>query len=203
MADEIIVDIEKRFTAGATIRANFRLDLAGASTAILFRPSGSAISLGNQIVVMAEGEVRQIGSVDEVFRHPTNATVAGILSVETILHGVVIDTEAGLARVRVGSGEICSVLHEELRERDGVLVCIRAEEVTLQQDTHALESARNHFAGAIESIESDGAVERITIDCGFRLVAIITRNSREEMGLGIGNSVTASVKASAIHLIRL
>jgi molybdate transport system ATP-binding protein len=162
-----------------------------------------AISLGHQIVVMAEGEVRQVGWVDEVFRHPTNAAVAGILGVETILRGVVINTEGGLARVQVGPSEICSVLQEELREREGVLVCIRAEEVTLQRDTHAIESARNHFAGTIESIESDGAVERISVDCGFRLVAIVTRNSREEMGLGIGASVTASVKASAIHLIRL
>ena len=162
-----------------------------------------AISLGHQIVVMAEGEVRQIGRVDEVFRRPTDATVAGILGVETILHGIVADTDAGLARVQVGPSQVCAVLQEELREREEVLVCIRAEDVTLQRARYAIESARNHFAGTIESIESDGAVERISIDCGFGLVAIITRSSREEMALGTGASVTASVKASAIHLIRL
>src|SRR5438477_7810173 len=58
-----------------------------------------AISLGHQIVVMAEGEVRQIGCVDEVFRHPADAKAAGILGVETILQGVVINRDAGLARV--------------------------------------------------------------------------------------------------------
>jgi molybdate transport system ATP-binding protein len=162
-----------------------------------------AISLGHQIVVMAEGQVRQTGCVDEVFRRPTDAMVAGILGVETILRGVVVGAEAGLARVQVGPCEVCAVSREELRERDKVLVCVRAEEVTLQRDKHAIESARNHFTGTIESIESDGAVERISVDCGFGLVAIITRNSRVEMGLGIGASVTASVKASGIHLIRL
>src|SRR5207253_2982998 len=104
-----------------------------------------AISLDHQIAVMAEGEVRQIGRVDEVFRRPANAAVAGILGVETILRGVVIDAGAGLARVQVGASEVCSVLQEELREREEVLVCIRAEDVTLQRDTRAIESARNHF----------------------------------------------------------
>jgi molybdopterin-binding protein len=82
-------------------------------------------------------------------------------------------------------------------------VCIRAEEVTLQRGGHGIESARNHFAGTIESIEADGPVERITVDCGFRLVAIITRSAREEMGLGVGAPVTSSVKATAVHVVRL
>jgi len=162
-----------------------------------------AICLGHQIVVMAEGQVRQIGHVDEVFRRPMDETVAGILGVETILRGIVIDAAAGLATVQVGPRQVCAVSREQLRERDEVLVCIRAEEVTLQRDKHAAESARNHFPGTVESIESDGAVERISVDCGFGLVAIITRNSRVEMGLEIGAPVTASVKASGIHLIRL
>ena len=162
-----------------------------------------AISLGHQIVVMAENEVRQVGCVNEVFRHPADAKVAGILGVETILPGVVVHVDAGLARVLVGPTEVCSVVLGELREREAVLVCIRAEDVTLQRDKHDIESARNHLAGTIQSIESDGAVERISLDCGFSLVAIITRTSREDMGLGIGTSVTASIKASAIHLVGL
>jgi molybdate transport system ATP-binding protein len=162
-----------------------------------------AMSLGRQIVVMAEGEVRQVGPVDEVFRRPADATVAAILGVETILHGVVTGANGGLARVQVGPSEVCTVFQEELREGEQVLVCIRAEDVTLQRDGHAIESARNHFTGTIESIDGDGAVERISIDCGFSLVAIVTRNARQEMGLEIGSSVTASVKASAIHVMRL
>jgi molybdopterin-binding protein len=113
--------------------------------------------------------------------------------------GVVVHVDAGPARVLVGPTEVCSVVLEELREREAVLVCIRAEDVTLQRDKRDIESARNHLAGTIQSIESDGAVERISPDCGFSLVAIITRTSREDMGLGIGTSVTAAIKASAIH----
>lgn len=162
-----------------------------------------AISLGHQILVMAEGEVQQIGLVDEVFRRPANAAVAGIVGVETIFRGTIGTAGEGVARVQVNRCHISAVLREEFREREQVLVCIRAEDVTLQRETNAAESARNHFAGRVESIESDGAVERITIDCGFLLVAIITRNAREEMELRVGSPVTAAVKATAVHVVRL
>jgi molybdate transport system ATP-binding protein len=161
-----------------------------------------AVSLGDRIVVMAEGEVRQTGGVDEVFQHPASAAVAGSVGVETILHGEVVEVKDGIARLQVGDGEISAVAREELCESQRVLVCIRAETVTLQRDSHPVESARNHFAGKIECIESDGAVERITIDCGFRLVALITRTAREELGLNRGAVVTVALKATAVHLIK-
>ena len=162
-----------------------------------------AIGLGHQIVVLAEGEVRQSGYVDEVFRRPATAAVAGIVGVETILQGAIIAEQSGLVTVRVDRGEIVAFSGEGLREQERVLVCIRAEDVTIQRNPHAMESARNHFAGTIQSIESDGAIDRVSIDCGFRLAATITRNAREEMGLKIGTAVTASAKATAVHLIRL
>jgi molybdate transport system ATP-binding protein len=162
-----------------------------------------AIALGKQIVVLAGGEVRQVGPVDEVFRRPSDAMVASALGVETISKGVIVDAQAGLVRIRVGDVTINAVASEDLHDGQPVLVCIRAEEVTLQPVGPLIESARNHLAGKIESIESDGAIERVTVDCGFPLVAAITRNAREDLCLAVGSSIMASVKATAIHLILL
>jgi molybdate transport system ATP-binding protein len=193
----------------APTRARLRTELRGLlkqiriPSLVVTHDRTEAIGLGDQMVVMAGGEVLQIGCVDEVFRHPANATVARIVGVETVLHGNIVEVESGIARVQVGQSLVCAVLPEDIRDRNAVLVCIRAEDVTLQQHTHAIESARNHFAGTVESIESDGAVERVSVDCGFLLVAIITRNAREQMGLQIGAAVTASVKATAVHLMKL
>jgi molybdate transport system ATP-binding protein len=161
-----------------------------------------AISLGHQIVVLAEGAVRQVGPVDEVFGHPADAVVAKTVGVETLLLGTIAAIESGLASVLVNRVEVCAVATEDLGPGDPVHVCIRAEEVTLQRAARTLESARNHFAGTISLIESDGPVERVSVDCGFPLVALITRKAREEMVLEVGTAVTAAVKATAVHLIR-
>jgi molybdate transport system ATP-binding protein len=162
-----------------------------------------AITLGHQIVVMSEGTVRQIGPVDEVFRRPADATVALAVGVESILNGVIAGVQAGLAKIQVGEFTVTAVAPEGSRDGQRVLACIRAEDVTLQPVGPRAESARNHLAGRIEAIESDGAVERVTVDCGFRLVAMITRNAREELCLAAGGAIVASVKATAVHLIPL
>jgi molybdopterin-binding protein len=46
-----------------------------------------------------------------------------------------------------------------------------------------------------------GAQVRVTVDCGFPLVSVITRQSQEELGLEVGAPVVATFKASAVHLI--
>ena len=172
-------------------------------TIVVTHDRTEAMTLGHQIVVMIDGETQQIGSVEEVFRRPANESVATTLGVESLLQGVVADQESGLAKISVNGIEILAVERTALREHDQVLVCIRAEDVTLRHGGHDAESARNHFLAKIESVESDGAVERITLNCGFRLVALVTRNAREEMRLAVGTAVTASVKATAVHVIAL
>jgi molybdate transport system ATP-binding protein len=162
-----------------------------------------AISLGHQIVVMMEGEVRQSGQVEEIFRRPATAAVAGTVGVETIQQGSVVEINAGLARIQVGTGQVFAIWPRDWPVQTRVLVCIRAEDVTLQQGNPVRGSARNHLLGRIEAVESDGAVERVSVDCGFPLVAVITANARQEMGLKAGGAVTAVVKATAVHLIRL
>ena len=69
---------------------------------------------------------------------------------------------------------------------------MRAEDVIVERgvsggsDIDSQGSARNHLAGRVVSIENEGAIDRVTVDCGFTLVAAITRQSSEELALGPG-----------------
>jgi molybdate transport system ATP-binding protein len=46
-----------------------------------------------------------------------------------------------------------------------------------------------------------GHQARVTVDCGFPLFALITKQSLEELGLQPGQEITATFKAHAVHLI--
>jgi molybdopterin-binding protein len=60
-------------------------------------------------------------------------------------------------------------------------------------------SARNQLDGTISSIHQGEAIANVTIDVGGqRLVASITVEAVEELGLKEGTSVTAVVKASDV-----
>ena len=61
-------------------------------------------------------------------------------------------------------------------------------------------SARNHFRGVVRDIKVDGLLAQVEIDVTepARLVAIITRDAAEELGLKRGVSAAGVVKATSV-----
>lgn len=66
-------------------------------------------------------------------------------------------------------------------------------------DTQHL-SARNRFRGTVREVKMDGLLAQIemTITEPARLVAIITRDAAEDLGLEPGQAATAIVKSTSI-----
>jgi molybdopterin-binding protein len=65
-------------------------------------------------------------------------------------------------------------------------------------------SARNRFRGVVRSVQIDGLLARVEIDVTepARVVAIITRESAEELGLERGASAAGVVKATSVMVER-
>jgi molybdopterin-binding protein len=65
-------------------------------------------------------------------------------------------------------------------------------------------SARNRFRGVVRSVEVEGLLARVEIDVTepARVVAIITRESAEQLGLKPGGSATGVVKATSVMVER-
>jgi molybdopterin-binding protein len=65
-------------------------------------------------------------------------------------------------------------------------------------------SARNRFRGIVRSVEVDGLLAKIEIDVTepARVVAIVTRESAEELGLKPGSSAAGVVKATSVMVER-
>jgi molybdopterin-binding protein len=65
-------------------------------------------------------------------------------------------------------------------------------------------SARNRFRGVVRSVEVDGLLARVEIDVTepARVVAIITRESAEELALKAGMSAAGIVKATSVMVER-
>ncbi len=64
-------------------------------------------------------------------------------------------------------------------------------------------SARNRFEGVVRSVEVDGVMGIVELECGpYRVCAAITRDAIEELGLEEGVEATAMVKATSVMVIR-
>jgi molybdopterin-binding protein len=65
-------------------------------------------------------------------------------------------------------------------------------------------TARNRFRGVVRSVEVDGLLARVEIDVTepSRVVAIVTRESVEELGLAPGVSAAGVVKSTSVMVER-
>ena len=61
-------------------------------------------------------------------------------------------------------------------------------------------SARNHFRGVVREVEMEGLLAQVELDVTepARVVAIITRDAAEELGLKPGMAAAAVVKATSV-----
>ena len=149
---------------------------------------------------MNRGAIVQIGPVAEVMNHPADGFVASFVGVETVLPGRVLAISDGMFVAAVEGGEIQAVGH--VRTGEAVLCCIRPEHVTLSTNASlSKSSARNVFPGTIRKITPLGLFYRVSLDCGFDLAAYVTRQSIEGLSLEEGKAVTASFKATSVHVI--
>jgi tungstate transport system ATP-binding protein len=160
-----------------------------------------ALRLSDRIAVMKDGKMVQMGSPEVVMNYPVDEFVASFVGVETILTGKVKKQNSATFVASISGSEIEAVGKVPLGEM--VFLCIRPENVTLSTNaSKETTSARNVFPGRIEKITSLGPYQKVRLDCGFPLVAYVTHHSLEKLSLKEGKEVTASFKATAIHVIR-
>jgi tungstate transport system ATP-binding protein len=148
---------------------------------------------------MLNGEILQTGDWSSVFNTPYNRQVATFVGVENIIDGEITSSDDKLVTIDTGYNTIEAI--SDYPPGKKVSACIRPEDITIAT-SQISTSARNSFAGEIRNSVSFGALTRANIDCGFPLVALITKRSADELGLKKGKQVYASFKATGVHVIK-
>ncbi len=64
-------------------------------------------------------------------------------------------------------------------------------------------SARNKLPGVVQEIKNDGLMAKVSVRIGDNhLVALITAEAAAEMGLAVGDQVTAMIKSTSVMLAK-
>jgi tungstate transport system ATP-binding protein len=155
--------------------------------------------LADRLGVMMNGEVMQVGDVRDVFTLPRNREVAEFIGIENVVDGVVVSNKDRIVTIDSGGRFIEAI--SDYAAGVEVSACIRPEDITLALSRMS-SSARNSFGGEVRWVVSMGPLTRVEIDCGFPLVALVTRKSAEEMGLAKKQKVFAAFKATGVHVIK-
>ncbi|MFC1921300.1 ABC transporter ATP-binding protein [Chloroflexota bacterium] len=155
--------------------------------------------MADRVAVLLNGEIVQTGDWRDVFNSPHNKEIASFVGVENMIDGEIVSSQDKLVSINAGENIIEAISDYPAGEK--VCVCIRPEDITIAT-AKTSTSARNSFTGRIKSTVSFGALTRVSIDCGFPLLVLVTSRSAGELGLEKGKQVYASFKATGVHVIK-
>jgi tungstate transport system ATP-binding protein len=158
------------------------------------------LRLAQDVSVMNSGNIVQSGKTAEIFNQPDSEFVANFVGTESILEGTVNSCASGHMVISINGKVIEAVGDCSIGQK--VYCCLRPENVTMSNYTQGKISARNIFEAKVQKIIRQGFFYKLTLDCGFPLVAYITIPSCEDLGIAKGGTVIASFKATAVHVIR-
>ncbi|MBI2851859.1 MAG: ABC transporter ATP-binding protein [Chloroflexi bacterium] len=155
--------------------------------------------LADRMAVLMNGELTQVGKSKDIFASPGSRDIAEFVGAENIIGGVIIASDDGLATIDAGGRLIEAI--SDYPDGEEVYACVRPENIILSISA-SHDSERNSFSGEIASVASMGPLCRIEVDCGFPLVALVTKRSAGELVLEKGKTVHAAFKATSVHVIR-
>jgi molybdate transport system ATP-binding protein len=180
------LDVQHR----ATVRRELHELLAGFSGAriLVTHDAVDALTLADRIVILEEGRITQVGAPDEIAARPRSSYVADLVGVN-LYHG----TAAGHA-IRLARGATLTVAEHH----DGPVLAVVAPSAVVLHETAPAGTARNVWPGVISGMERYGDRVRVRVDGDLSIVAEITADAVNALGLRPDSRVWAAVKATEI-----
>jgi sulfate/thiosulfate transport system ATP-binding protein len=121
----------------------------GVTSLLVTHDQEEALELANQIVVMHEGAVEQVGSPSEIYDEPATPFVAGFVGSANVLHGEVVD-----GHVHLGSMRVPGAAH--LDEGAPAAAFVRPHDVVVTGDGDGV-------VASIERVSSLGWLARVSL----------------------------------------
>jgi ABC-type sugar transport system ATPase subunit len=154
-----------------------------------------AMSLADNIVVLNQGKIVQVGKPADIFYRPASDFVARFTMARNIFEGKISGQIKNEKVFKTGSLEIYAVSEKNTAQ----YAVIRAEMVNLTAEQPV--SMPNVFRGTVKSITDKGANILITLDCPPQFECLLPRQQFEKMVLSTGQQVYLSFLLAAVHLI--
>lgn len=151
------------------VRTKLRLDLLRIlgedriPTLFVTHDVEEAFVLAEEIVVLNEGRVEQVGSKEDVFYHPQTHKVAKFFGAKNIFHGEIVEILSDKRKMKIWVEEKGFAATTSCREGmvvgDPVLFCIRPEEIMIVKEERTIKESLkdNVFSGEVVSIVEKGA----------------------------------------------
>lgn len=150
----------------------------------------------DRICVMDQGCVIQEGSPEEIINRPMNDVTASLVGIENILPGVIEDSHHEIRSVCVNQVSI-RFTGQAYEPGTAVKLYIRPENILLET-----AESQNSFKGIIETASVLNSQYKLRINCGFPLVALVSKGLFNLDQVQPGQQVSVCLPLDKIHVVR-
>ena len=218
------LDVEATTQVSSVLRQ--RLAGAGITTLLVSHDIAEVLALASHMIVMGDGRVVEEGEPARVLASPSSVFAARLAGLNIVAGPIV--TRPGMVGVSVGEAELWAADLSGFDSADAgrvdtvagdaaddvasggsnqggrVALTFPPEAVALsREESHA--SPRSVLPGVVAGIDVDGSLVsvRVALAEGVSVTSRVTASAWAELGLGVGDSLWASVKATQVRAIRI
>ena len=195
------LDVEATAQVSAILRE--RLAGAGITTLLVSHDIAEVLSLASHMIVMGEGRIVEEGEPARVLASPASVFAARLAGLNIVSGAPVV--RPGMVGVRVGDGVLWAADSVGPgNESARVALTFPPEAVALsREEAHA--SPRSVLPGVVAGIDVDGSLVsvRVALAEGVSVTSRVTASAWADLGLGVGDRLWASVKATQVRAIRI
>lgn len=194
------LDVEATAQVSAVLRE--RLSQSGITTLLVSHDIAEVLALASRMIVMGDGRVVEEGEPARILASPSSVFAARLAGLN-IVTGEAIGGP-GMVGVRVGEGALWAACDSVAPGAESARVALTfpPEAVALsREEAHA--SPRSVLPGVVAGIDVDGSLVsvRVALAEGVSVSARVTASAWSELGLGVGDRLWASVKATQVRAI--
>jgi molybdenum ABC transporter ATP-binding protein len=193
LLDEPMSALDTHTRAGVRAELRRTLDDLDLPVLLVTHDFQDAAVLADRVGVLVDGRLLQVGKPGELVASPADPYVASFTGAN-VLAGIARPGPNGLTAVTLDDG---STLYSVDAAEGPASVAVYPWEISIARDAPD-DSSLNHVRGPIASLVRVGNRARVQVG---PLVGEVTTASVERLGLHEGESVVASFKAAATHLV--
>jgi spermidine/putrescine transport system ATP-binding protein len=132
-----------------------------------------ALTMSDQIAVLAEGRVEQVGPPQEIYSAPATTFVAGFLGAANIFDADVLEAGGGSATCSALATRLGAAVDDAPQIGAAAAIVIRPERITLQNPGEPVGPGRNVITGVVSEVVYLGHCTQVHVDVGAPAALIV------------------------------
>jgi spermidine/putrescine transport system ATP-binding protein len=159
--------------------------------------------MSDQIAVLAEGRVEQVGPPQEIYTAPATTYVAGFLGAANIFDAEVLESADGTAVCSAMSVRLGAAVDNSCEPGSAAIV-IRPERITVQQPGERVPTGYNVIGGNVAEVVYLGASTQVRVDVGESAALVVdvpNHSGPQSVGFQPGMAVSCVCAPDAVRVL--